>query len=211
MGLAAAAYSVDPSVSPVLFSDNDAGDFGGDIFIVKNLEQDNNVFLGEYAFTSSVTSNGKNLIRYATQSIAISPTNSFQKVNKYFSILEPYIVISVYDAFGRLNVSDSSSLVQASILDYNCSGKLPYFSGWSSAYTSGGRAVFDKLSVYCMPLGFLRLLFTFYPSGMSSEFVTTTTADLSFRDCVDGEILVDNGKLVLTLAIVFKHFFKFYS
>ena len=147
-----------------------------------------------------MTSNATNLIRYATQSSSINTTDSFQKVKKYFSILEPYIVISVYDAFGRLNVSDSLSLVQVSILDYNCSGKLPYLSGsGTTVYTSGGCAVFDSLSVYCMPLGSLSLQFSLYPAGMGKEFVITTTTILSFRDCVNGEILVDNGKLVLLL------------
>ena len=120
------------------------------------------------------------------------PANVFQNVNTYFQYIEPFPAISIFDVFGRLNVSDSSSKVTVSILNYNCSRKLAYLSGMTIIESFEGVATFDKLSVFCIPGGNVSLLFTLQPVGMSTDFSLTTTMNLSFRPCTGGEILNDN-------------------
>ena len=56
-----------------------------------------------------------------------------------------------------------------------------------------GVVTFDAVSAYCWPLGNMTIQFQAQPSGFDPSHYVSTTLNLVFRQCLDGEILVNNA------------------
>jgi len=186
-------------VSPVGIIDNDSGLYGGTMFAVTDTTPKDNQavmehLMGYMAPNSAHWSNNSG-VKWAAQTVLISSQEKIIKVSKYYAVLDPFPVISTFDFFGRLNVSDSASLVSVSILEDKCNGYLATISGSSYPTTTvtKGIALFDQLSVTCFPGGNLTLGFSLTPAGMGIEYTVTTRVVLLFRDCVGGEVM-DNAQ-----------------
>ena len=56
-----------------------------------------------------------------------------------------------------------------------------------------GVVTFDAMSAYCWPLGNMTIQFQAQPSGFDPSYHVTTTLILVFRQCHDGDVLVNNA------------------
>ena len=86
--------------------------------------------------------------------------------------------------------------VTASVLNYHCGvgqSHLGYLSGATTVVAKAGVVTFDAVSAYCWPLGNMTLQFQAQPSGFDTSHYVTTTLTLVFRQCRDGEVLVNNA------------------
>jgi hypothetical protein len=117
---------------------------------------------------------------------------------EFETVVKPHPSFTLLDAYGQTNVSDSTSVVTATVAVSNCfyAGSARHIGTVSGATTvafENGRAVFHNLTVGCYPRGNLTLQFTAYPSGLSkSVYKLVATQTLVFRACVAGEILINN-------------------
>ena len=85
--------------------------------------------------------------------------------------------------------------VTATVLNYHCGigqSHLGYLSGVTTVAAIAGVVTFDAVSAYCWPLGNMTLLFQAQTSGFDQSHYVTTTLTLVFRQCRDGEVLVNN-------------------
>ena len=82
------------------------------------------------------------------------------------------------------------------VLNYHCGdgqSHLGYLSGVTTVAAKAGVVTFDTVSAYCWPLGTMTLQFEAEPSGFDPNYYVTTTLTLVFRQCRDGEVLVNNA------------------
>ena len=82
------------------------------------------------------------------------------------------------------------------VLNYHCGdgqSHLGYLSGVTTVAAKAGVVTFDTVSAYCWPLGNMTLQFEAEPSGFDPNYYVTTTLTLVFRQCRDGEVLVNNA------------------
>ena len=86
--------------------------------------------------------------------------------------------------------------VTASVLNYHCGvgqSHLGYLSGATTVVAKAGVVTFDAVSAYCWPLGNKTLQFQAQPSGFDPSHYVNTTLTWVFRQCRDGEVLVNNA------------------
>ena len=86
--------------------------------------------------------------------------------------------------------------VTATVLNYHCGigqSHLGYLSGVTTVAAKAGVVTFDAVSAYCWPLGDMTLQFQAQPSGFDPSHYVSTTLTLVFRQCRDGEVLVNNA------------------
>ena len=82
------------------------------------------------------------------------------------------------------------------MLNYHCGvvqSHLGYLSGTMTVVAIAGVVTFDAVSAYCWPLGNMTVQFQAQPSGFDTSHYVTTTLTLVFRQCIDGEVLVNNA------------------
>ena len=85
--------------------------------------------------------------------------------------------------------------VTATVLNYHCGvgqRHLGYLSGATTVVANAGVVTFDAVSAYCWPLGNMTVQIQAQPSGFDTSHYVSTALTLVFRQCRDGEILVDN-------------------
>ena len=79
--------------------------------------------------------------------------------------------------------------------NYHCgvgNGHPGYLSGATTVVAKAGVVTFDAVSAYCWPLGNMTVQFLAQTSGLDSSHFVTSTFTLVFRQCRDGEVLVNN-------------------
>jgi hypothetical protein len=100
------------------------------------------------------------------------------------------------DYYRVLNVTDASTTVTASVWTGNgapnCGGYAAYLSGKSNVTVTKGIATFDQLAAYCYPGSNVTVQFTAQLSGFNRTYDMFFSVAVSFRQCVDGEVLVKN-------------------
>ena len=85
--------------------------------------------------------------------------------------------------------------VTATVIKYHCGtgqSHLGYLSGATTVTAMAGVVTFDAVSAYCWPLGNMTLQFQAQPSGFDASHAFISTLILVFRQCHDGEVLVNN-------------------
>jgi predicted outer membrane repeat protein len=130
--------------------------------------------------------------RMATQPTALNAsTPQVIQLTTYGSTLSTPPVLALVDRFGQRNVSDSHSIVTASVVAARsyCPSGNPVLSGGTIAKAANGSVAFSGMQAACAPGGNMTVQFTAALSGLGTAYDLTTTSVLSFRDCVDGETL----------------------
>ena len=99
------------------------------------------------------------------------------------------------DYYGTVNTTDFTTSVAATVLPgYSCGGggHIGYLSGTTTVVATAGKVSFDTLSAYCFPGGNMTVQFQGTPSGFDVSHRLTATRFLTFRNCIDGEVLLNN-------------------
>lgn len=164
----------------------------GSVVSVKDMFENDDDFIFRTVFPADVYWRNNTGPDYASQNVYVVPIAAQILVRTYYQNLDPSPAVHMLDFFGGVNTSDSTSVVTATVRDFDCMGKFAYLSGPSSIVASSGVALFDQLAAFCFPGGNMTLRITTQPEGMDSSFALTTDLQLSFRECVDGEVLEDN-------------------
>jgi hypothetical protein len=112
------------------------------------------------------------------------------------SLLVPTPSFALTDYYRVLNITDASTTVTASVWTGNgapnCGGYTAYLSGKSNVTVTRGIATFDQLAAYCYPGSNVTVHFTAQLSGFNRTYDMFFSVAVSFRQCVDGEVLVKN-------------------
>lgn len=175
---------------PIGLNGNKNGLYGGTIFVMKELSSPQlRLDISRNAFNIQESTG----LFWMTQPVSIRAQSTTFILKTYFTSLNPYPIISTFDAFGNLNVSDSTSIITVQIVESNCQGGTGLLSGASFPAVTliNGTASFDNLNAVCFPGGDLTLLFSMTPAGMDSKYALSTSIDLKFRTCIDGEVLFE--------------------
>jgi hypothetical protein len=134
----------------------------------------------------------------------------------------PHPTIHLLDYFSNKDITDNSTLVTASVFKSFCLPRVGYLNGEFSELAVAGDAKFDGLNIFCYPGGnmtlkytgkshlnhyhfslqylfvspLLHLLFPAQLQGLDATYNVEVQSTFVFRQCVDGEILVENQCLV---------------
>ena len=107
----------------------------------------------------------KNITSVDTGLSTQSPTAVL--INHYYTELQPRPRLALLDHFNVLNVTDSVTMVTASVVPFSshCHGRPGYLSGTMSVAASNGFVEFRNLTGFCYPGGNMTLQFTAQLSG----------------------------------------------
>lgn len=85
-------------------------------------------------------------------------------------------------------------MVTATVLDYHCGddSHLGYLGGVTTVRAFEGVITFSNLNAYCFPGGNMTVGFTSQQARAPGYSTVVAKVTLTFRDCRDGEILVNN-------------------
>ena len=163
---------------------------------------------------------GSNSSTQATKLAVVG--NSVLLVHLYYSEVLPHPTVHLLDYFSNKDITDNSTLVTASVFKSFCLPRVGYLNGEFSELAVAGDAKFDGLNIFCYPGGnmtlkytgkshlnhyhfcfqylfvspLLHLLFPAQLQGLDATYNVEVQSTFVFRQCVDGEILVENQCLV---------------
>ena len=72
----------------------------------------------------------------------------------------PYPKMHLLDYFSVKDITDSTTIVTASVASHSCSGKQGYLSGITTEVAVKGDIQFSRLSAYCFPGGTMTVKYT---------------------------------------------------
>jgi predicted outer membrane repeat protein len=154
---------ISPSNTSITFQENRCSGRGGTVSWIK----EPNSSYGD--FTGDAILNFKRIV-YLSNSARFGNISSTQatrlqfvgntSVAKYHSVLIPQPTVRLLDYFSNKDITDSESLVTATVEKSNCSGRQGYLLGDTTGVTSGGDAQFSNLAAICFPGGNMILKYT---------------------------------------------------
>jgi hypothetical protein len=108
------------------------------------------------------------------------------------AINSPAPYAQLIDAYDSKVPSASNVLVVLSSFESNCLPLTGYLGGTLVVGTVGGFANFTQPRAYCYPGGSMTIAYTvqYTESNIDSTYYFTNYSTLTFRSCVDGEVLV---------------------
>ena len=100
---------------------------------------------------------------------SLSPTAIL--IKHYYSELQPRPRLALLDHFGVVNVTDSVTVVTASVVPFtsHCQGRPGYLSDTMTVIASNGYVAFRNLTGFCYPGGNMTIQFTAQLSGMGDS------------------------------------------
>ena len=81
-------------------------------------------------------------------------------VEKYHSALLPHPAVQLLDYFSAKDITDSSTVVTASVFKSDCPGRVGYLLGSTTATAYRGDVQFRDLAAICFPGGNMTLKYT---------------------------------------------------
>ena len=132
--------------------------------------------------------------KYATQAVSLLVPEEYI-VNVYNEALDPPILVTMLDYYGNIISSANDTYIFASTEGYECNSLPGVIDGSTVIGTVQGVANFNKLRARCSPKGNLTIKFISDVPDSSDFFlnIPMNYSILQFRECVDGEILMDKS------------------
>ena len=130
-----------------------------------------------------------------TTTLSFTSTESIT-ITQYGRVVDNIPLLQMLDYFGNLNTTDYSTLITATTLNYSCSGRVGYLQGMTSTMVRRGQATFRNMSVSCFPGGRMWISFAAQQEGFAKDLNVQNILEFKFRNCIDGEVLVNNECLM---------------
>jgi predicted outer membrane repeat protein len=126
----------------------------------------------------------------ASQSVSLTIREQFD-YSDYTAPLAP-MTITMLDHYGNTNTSDSRSVAEVSIEEFDCSGKTAFLTGQAREVAFNGSFTFSELSASCFPEGHVILRFDITLDGLGTDYALNTTTRIDFSKCQDGDTVSEN-------------------
>jgi predicted outer membrane repeat protein len=169
------SIAISPSYSPITIADNKCSGRGGTVSWVKDPSSSAGIFDASAIpnFRRVVYRNNSAIfgIKSSTQATKVQLVgDSISYVNDYNRALHPSPTVHLLDYFSAKDITDSTTIVTATIESHFCLGHAGYLSGVTTVKASKGDAHFANLTAFCFPGGNMTLKYTGKREHLNGSF-----------------------------------------